>query len=94
MTRSATAETQQRRDPGFWRRLWAMVLKEFIQMRRDRLTFATMLAIPILQLVLFGYAINRDPQPLATAALARHRAPAAGSLAPPVRPPGYGATAS
>ncbi|MFA5204655.1 MAG: ABC transporter permease [Lentisphaeria bacterium] len=44
-----------------------MVLKEFIQMRRDRLTFGMMVGIPLLQLVLFGYAINSDPKHLPTA---------------------------
>lgn len=48
-------------------RLWAVVLKEFIQMRRDRLTFMMMVGIPILQLTLFGYAINSDPKHLPTA---------------------------
>ena len=51
-----------RRDPGFLRRLWAMIVKEFIQMRRDRLTFAMIIGIPIMQLMLFGYAINTDPE--------------------------------
>ena len=51
-------------DPGFLRRMWAMVVKEFVQMRRDRLTFATMIFVPILQLTLFGYAINTDPKQL------------------------------
>src|SRR5664280_2205864 len=50
-----------------WRRFWAVVVKEFIQMRRDRLTFAMMLGIPMIQLVLFGYAINSDPKHLPTA---------------------------
>ncbi len=50
-------------------RLWAIVVKEFIQMRRDRLTFAMMIGIPLLQLVLFGYAINSDPKHLPTAIL-------------------------
>ena len=45
-------------------RLWAVVRKEFIQMRRDRLTFAMMVGIPIIQLVLFGFAINTDPKHL------------------------------
>src|ERR1039458_7609325 len=48
-------------------RLWAMVLKEFIQMRRDRVTFAMMVGIPLLQLTLFGFAINSDPKHLPTA---------------------------
>jgi ABC-2 type transport system permease protein len=50
------------RDPGFFRRVWAMIVKEFVQMRRDRMTFATMLVVSIMQLVLFGYAINTDPK--------------------------------
>lgn len=49
-----------------WRRLWAMMLKEFIQLRRDRLTFAMMVGIPIMQLIMFGYAINTDPKHLNT----------------------------
>jgi ABC-2 type transport system permease protein len=50
-----------------WQRFCAIVAKEFIQMRRDRLTFAMMLGIPMIQLVLFGYAINSDPKHLPTA---------------------------
>jgi ABC-2 type transport system permease protein len=50
-----------------WQRFWAIVAKEFIQMRRDRLTFGMMVGIPMLQLVLFGYAINSDPKHLPTA---------------------------
>ncbi|MGD0207309.1 MAG: ABC transporter permease [Verrucomicrobiota bacterium] len=50
-----------------WRRFWAIVGKEFIQMRRDRVTFAMMIGIPLLQLILFGYAINSDPKHLPTA---------------------------
>ena len=45
----------------------AVLVKEFIQMRRDRLTFAMMIGVPIMQLVLFGYAINTDPRHLPTA---------------------------
>ena len=47
-----------------WGRFIAILLKEFRQIRRDRLTFAMMVAVPILQLVLFGYAINGDPRHL------------------------------
>ena len=47
--------------------LWAVVLKEFIQMRRDRVTFGMMVGIPLLQLLLFGFAINSDPRHLPTA---------------------------
>ncbi|MGN6423187.1 MAG: ABC transporter permease [Asticcacaulis sp.] len=48
------------------RRVGAILLKEFIQMRRDRLTFAIMLIVPIVQLALFGFAINSDPRHLPT----------------------------
>jgi ABC-2 type transport system permease protein len=50
-------------------RLRGIVAKEFTQMRRDRLTFAMMLGIPLLQLMLFGYAINSDPRHLPAAVL-------------------------
>ena len=53
-----------------WARIWAVMVKEFVQMRRDRLTFAMMVGIPIMQLILFGYAINSDPKALPTAVLA------------------------
>jgi len=49
-----------------WQRFRAIVSKEFIQMRRDRVTFAMMVGIPMLQLILFGYAINSDPKHLPT----------------------------
>ena len=48
-------------------RLRALLIKEFIQMRRDRITFAMMLGIPLLQLILFGFAINNDPKGLPAA---------------------------
>jgi ABC-2 type transport system permease protein len=67
--------SSQRRDPGFLRRMWAMIVKEFVQMRRDRMTFATMIFVPIMQLVLFGYAINTDPKQLPTAVLTRDDGP-------------------
>jgi ABC-2 type transport system permease protein len=50
-----------------WARFWAMVVKEFIQMRRDRLTFGMMVGIPCMQLILFGFAINSDPKHLPAA---------------------------
>ena len=57
---------------GFFsfRRFAAVVGKEFVQMRRDRVTFAMMIGIPVLQMLLFGYAINSDPKRLPTAVLA------------------------
>ena len=50
-----------------WTRFFAVLVKEFIQMKRDRLTFGMIVGIPILQLVLFGYAINLDPRALPAA---------------------------
>ena len=50
-------------------RWWSVVRKEFLQLRRDRITFAMMVGIPIIQLTLFGYAINSDPKHLLTALL-------------------------
>jgi ABC-2 type transport system permease protein len=58
-----------------WRRFWAVVVKEFIQMRRDRLTFGMMVGIPLVQLVLFGYAINSNPKHLPTAVYAADNSP-------------------
>jgi ABC-2 type transport system permease protein len=54
---------------GFWRRVGAMLLKEVLQLRRDRITLATMISIPLLQLIVFGYAINTTPRDLPTAVL-------------------------
>ena len=51
------------------RRWWSVVRKEFLQLRRDRITFAMIVAIPIMQLTLFGYAINSDPKHLLTGLL-------------------------
>src|SRR3979411_322328 len=59
------------REPrfGFWRRSYAMVVKEFIQLRRDRVSFAMIVMIPVMQLLLFGFAINTTPRNLPTAVL-------------------------
>jgi ABC-2 type transport system permease protein len=48
-------------------RWWSIVLKEFLQLKRDRITFGMVIGVPIVQLVLFGYAINSDPKYLPTA---------------------------
>ena len=48
-------------------RWWSIVRKEFLQLRRDRVTFAMIVGIPIIQMALFGYAINTDPKHLDTA---------------------------
>ena len=55
--------------PGFWGRTRAMLIKEFIQLKRDRVSFAMIIMIPLMQLVLFGYAINTTPRHLPTAVL-------------------------
>lgn len=55
--------------------MWAILIKELIQMKRDRLTFAMILVIPIMQLVLFGYAINNDPKQMPTALQAEENTP-------------------
>ena len=48
-------------------RWWGIIIKEFLQLKRDRITFAMMVVIPIIQLALFGFAINTDPKHLPTA---------------------------
>jgi ABC-2 type transport system permease protein len=54
---------------GFWWRSYAMLVKEFIQLRRDRVSFAMIVMLPVMQLVLFGFAINTTPHNLPTAVL-------------------------
>jgi ABC-2 type transport system permease protein len=56
-------------------RLWAVVIKEFVQMRRDRLTFAMMIGIPLMQMIIFGFAINADPRHLPLAVLSADNSP-------------------
>jgi ABC-2 type transport system permease protein len=63
------------------RRFGAIVVKEFIQMRRDRLTFGMMIGIPLLQLILFGFAINSDPKHLPSAILDADRSAFSRSIA-------------
>jgi ABC-2 type transport system permease protein len=58
-------------------RVLAILIKEFRQMRRDRLTFAMLVGVPIMQLVLFGYAINTDPRHLPLAVVAADHSPVA-----------------
>jgi ABC-2 type transport system permease protein len=70
-------------------RLWAVVMKELIQMRRDRLTFAMMVGIPLLQLTLFGYAINSDPKHLPTALRLADEGPFARTLVAEMRNSDY-----
>jgi ABC-2 type transport system permease protein len=74
------------RPPAFSpARFWAMVVKEFVQMRRDRLTFGMMVGVPLLQLVLFGYAINADPRHLPAAVLVADHGPQGRTLLSAIR---------
>ena len=68
---SMPSERADDREPRFGalRRSYAMLLKEFIQLKRDRVSFAMIIMIPVLQLLLFGYAINTTPRHLPTAVL-------------------------
>src|SRR6185436_4012201 len=70
-------------------RLWAIVVKEFIQMRRDRVTFGMMVGVPLIQLVLFGYAINADPKHLPTAVLLADYGPQGRTLLHAIRNSDY-----
>lgn len=72
-----------------WHRLLAMIAKEFIQLRRDRLTFAMMLGIPLIQLVLFGYAINGDPKHLPTVVVAHEQTPFTRAIVQSLENSGY-----
>ena len=70
-------------------RFWAVLVKEFVQMRRDRLTFAMMIGVPIMQLILFGFAINSDPKALPTAVLAADNSIYARTLVRAIENTGY-----
>jgi ABC-2 type transport system permease protein len=67
----------------------AIFIKEFQQMLRDRLTFAMAIGVPVLQLVLFGYAINTDPKGLPTAVVSYDSGPLARSLVAALQNTGY-----
>jgi len=70
-------------------RTLAVFIKEFQQMLRDRLTFAMAIGIPVLQLVLFGYAINTDPKGLPTAIVSYDSGAMARSLVATLQNTGY-----
>jgi ABC-2 type transport system permease protein len=73
----------------FFARLWAMIIKEALQLRRDRLTFAMMFIVPIVQLVLFGFAINADPKGLPTAVLVSEHSELSRSIIAAIANTGY-----
>ncbi len=74
---------------GFWARAGAVSIKELVQMRRDRATFGMMLIIPIMQLVLFGYAINMDPKNLPAAVHVEERTPIVRAMLSALENSGY-----
>ncbi len=78
-----------RRAAFSWSRWIGIIVKEFIQLKRDRLTFGMIIGIPVLQLILFGYAINADPKRLPTAVLAADAGPYARSLLSAMQTSGY-----
>ncbi len=70
-------------------RCWAMVVKEFVQMRRDRVTFGMMIGIPMIQLILFGFAINSDPKHLPAAVVLADQGPQGRTLLYGIQNSGY-----
>ena len=72
-----------------WSRWVGIIVKEFIQLKRDRLTFGMIIGIPVLQLILFGYAINSDPKRLPTAVLSADSSQYSRSLLAAMQTSGY-----
>ena len=72
-----------------WSRWVGIIVKVFIQLRRDRLTFVMIIGIPVLQLILFGYAINADPKRLPTAVLSADSSPYSRTLLSAMQTSGY-----
>jgi len=72
-----------------WSRWVGIITKEFIQLKRDRLTFGMIIGIPVLQLILFGYAINADPKRLPTAVLSADSSPYSRSVLAAMQTSGY-----
>src|SRR5438552_2819764 len=85
---TTTAEVAMK-DLFSFHRLLAMMIKELIQLRRDRLTFAMMIGIPIIQMTLFGFAINGDPRRLPTAVVVQEQGPFTRSLVRALENTGY-----
>jgi ABC-2 type transport system permease protein len=69
MSHMLPAQAPRRSRGNFWTRTWAVLVKEFIQLKRDRVSFAMIIMVPLIQLLLFGYAINTNPRHLPTAVL-------------------------
>jgi len=80
---------KRRRFRFSFARAYAIMLKEFVQMRRDRLTFAMIVGIPIVQVLLFGFVINTDPKALPTALVDYDRTQLTRSIAAALANTGY-----
>jgi ABC-2 type transport system permease protein len=90
--RATTSAERKPRRVSFalsWARVIAVLRKEFIQLARDRLTFAMLVGVPVVQLVLFGYAINADPKNLPTAVVALDNSPFVRSIVRTAENSGY-----
>lgn len=80
--------------PGSWEglslaRWWSIVMKEFLQLRRDRVTFGMIVGIPIMQLFLFGFVINTDPKQMPTALIVSDQSEITRSLIASLKASGY-----
>jgi len=75
-----TQAPRRHRGNGFWRKTWAMLVKEFIQLRRDHVSLMMIGIMPLVQLMLFGYAINTTPRDLPTAVLLQEHSDLARSI--------------
>src|SRR5262245_34951089 len=69
MSHVLPAQQPRRIRSNFLSKTWAVLVKEFIQLKRDRVSFAMIIMVPLIQLLLFGYAINTTPRNLPTAVL-------------------------
>jgi ABC-2 type transport system permease protein len=72
-----------------WSAFVAMTAKEFVQMRRDRVTFGMMLGIPLMQLLLFGFAINTNPRELPAALVLGDQGPLTRNIVTAIQNTGY-----
>src|SRR4051812_30068721 len=85
-----TRDAPMRNGRGLSLSRWlGIIVKEFIQLKRDRLTFGMVIGIPVIQLVLFGYAINSDPKHLPAAVLSADQSPYSRSFIQAMRTSGY-----
>ena len=91
MSAAAASSPPPSRLSGFisFSRIAALMVKELIQMRRDRLTFAMIIGVPIIQLVLFGYAINMDPKRLPTLVVSADNGPIIRTILAGMQTSGY-----